>query len=139
MSENGAGSGDSAVTGEREIKASAHAVAFDRSDDRGGIACDCVHERLSYGGELIGRGSAERGDFIQVGADREKLAIARDDQGAELLFRFVFQIGDGGGQCEHASAGKTIGSIRRSEAKDSCRAIDLDSKEERTHGNMMHY
>jgi len=136
VSENGVGSGDPAVTGEREIKASAHTVAFDGGNDGGGIAGDCVHERLSHGGELIGLGAAEGSDFIQVGADRKKLAIARDDEWAECLFRFA---ANGGGQCQHASAGKAVSAIRRSEAKDARRAVDLDSEEERRHGNMMHY
>src|ERR1035437_5949343 len=43
MSEDGVGSGDSSVTGEREIEASAHAVAFDGGDGGRGIAGDCVH------------------------------------------------------------------------------------------------
>jgi hypothetical protein len=40
MSENCVGRGDPAVTGEREIKTSAHAVAFDRGNNGGGIADD---------------------------------------------------------------------------------------------------
>jgi len=97
MSEDGVGRCDPAVTGERKIKTSAHAVAFDRGDDGEGIAGDCVHECLSHGGELVGFGPGERGDFVQVGADREELAIARDDQRAELLFQFVFQFVNGDG------------------------------------------
>ncbi len=57
MSEDGVGPCDPAVTGEREVKASAHAVAFDRGNDCGGIACDRVHESLSDGGERIGLGA----------------------------------------------------------------------------------
>src|ERR1035437_3576687 len=40
MSEDGVGSGDPSVTGERKIKTSSHAVAFDRGNDGGGITGD---------------------------------------------------------------------------------------------------
>ncbi len=143
MSEDGVGRGDPAVTGEREIKTSAHAVAFDGGDDRGGIAGECVHECLSRGGELVGFGTGQCGDFVQVGADREKLTIARDDQWAERLLQFVFQIvfqlGDGDGQCENAGAGEAVGAVGRSETEDACRAVGVDSEEERRHENIMHY
>ncbi len=59
MSEDGVGRGDPAVAGERKIKTSAHAVAFDRGDDGGGIAGDCVHQCLSHGGEPIGFGAGQ--------------------------------------------------------------------------------
>ena len=52
MSKDGVGRGDPAMAGERKVEASAHAVAFDRGDDGGGIAGDCVHQCLSHGGEL---------------------------------------------------------------------------------------
>src|SRR5208282_6014558 len=77
MSEDGVGCGDPAVTGEREIKTSAHAVAFDGGDHGGGIAGECVHECLSHGREPIGFGTGPRSACVKVGADREKLAIAR--------------------------------------------------------------
>ncbi len=89
MSEDGVGSGDSAVTGERKIQTSAHAVAFDRGDHRRGIAGDGVHQRLAHGGKLIGFGAGQSGDFIQVGANREKLAIGGDDQRAVLPLEFA--------------------------------------------------
>ncbi len=127
MSEDGMGRSDSAVTGEREIKTSAHAVAFDRGDDGSGIAGDRVHQRLSHDGELVGLGAAERGDFIQVGADREKLAIARNDQRAQLPFEFALI--NGGAQCEHASAGKTVSAVGRSKAENARRAVNLNSEE----------
>src|SRR5208337_4814879 len=64
MSEDGVGRGDPAVTGEREIKTSAHAVAFDRGNDGGGITGDCVHEGLSHGGELASCGAGQHGVFF---------------------------------------------------------------------------
>lgn len=139
MSKDGVGRGDPAVTGEREIETSAHAVAINGGDDGDGVAGDCVHECLSHGGELAGFGAGQCGDFVQVGADREKMAIARDDQRAELLLQFVFEFSEGRGQCEHAGAGKAVGAVGRSEAQDARRAVGPYSEEERRHRNMMHY
>jgi hypothetical protein len=51
------GRGDAAVTGEREIGASAHAVAFDGGDDGGGMAGDRVHQSLNCGGEIVSFGA----------------------------------------------------------------------------------
>ena len=42
MSEDRIRSGNSSMTGEREIEASTHAVAFYGGDDRGGITGDCI-------------------------------------------------------------------------------------------------
>jgi hypothetical protein len=137
MSEDGVGCGDPAVTGEREIKTSAHAVAFDRGDDRHGIAGDCVHERLSHARELVGFRTGQCGDFVQVGADREKLAIARNDQWAELFFQLVFQFAEGNAQREHAGARKAVGTVVRREPQDVCRTAEFDSEEKRRHGNIL--
>jgi hypothetical protein len=135
MSEDGVGRGDPAVTGEREIKTSAHAVAFDGSDDGDGIARECVHESLPHGGEAIGFGTSQCSDFVKIGADREKLAIARHNKWAAMLpcfvFQIVFQFGDGDGQCEHAGAGEAVGAVGRSETEDACRTVGVDSEEER--------
>ena len=79
MSEDGVRSGDSTVTRECEVETSAHAMAFDGGDDRGGIGFDCVHEPLSEGGELVGFRAGQRIDFVQVGADGEELGFASDD------------------------------------------------------------
>ena len=104
MSKDCVRSGDPPVTGERKIKPSAHAVAFDRGDDGDGIAGDRVHERLSHGGELAGFRAAqwEGGDFVEVRTHRKESAIACNDQGAGL-FRPSFL--DGSGECAHAGAG----------------------------------
>jgi hypothetical protein len=109
MSEDGVGRGDPAVTSERKIQTSAHAVAFDRGDDGGGIAGDCIHECLPHGGELAGFAArqCQCGDFIQVGANRKELAIARDDQ----WLNFLFQFGEGNSQREHAGARETVGAV----------------------------
>ncbi len=79
MSEDGVGRGDSAVTSQREIKPSTHAMPFDRRNDRCQIAGDCVHKALTEERKLKRFGAAQNGDFIQIGADRKKLAVPRDD------------------------------------------------------------
>jgi len=139
MSEDGLGCGDPAVTGEREVETSAHAVAFDGGDDAGRIAGDCVHQCLSHGGELVGFGTGQCRDLMQVGADRKKLPIAGDDQRSRFLVYFVSQFVDGNGQCEHAGAGEAVGAFRRSEMENACRATGVDLEEARRHRNMMHY
>src|SRR5208282_2675141 len=88
MSEDGVRCGDPAVTGEREIETSAHAVAFDGGDDGGGIAGECVHECLPHGGETIGFGTGQCCYFFKFGAHREKLTIACDDKWTGLLLQF---------------------------------------------------
>ncbi len=48
MTEDGVGRGNPALTGQREVQTSAHAVAFNRGDDLRGIAGNGVHQRLSH-------------------------------------------------------------------------------------------
>lgn len=97
MSEDGLGRGDAAMTGQGQIEASAHAVTFDGGGDWGGIGGDGAHEGLSEGGERVGGGSGEGGDFVEVGAYGEEAAIAGDDEGmlVGVVFQFVSERFDG--------------------------------------------
>jgi len=58
MAEGGLGRGDAMVTGESQVEASTHAVAFNGGNDGGGMAGDCAHQRLAHGGEFVGRGAS---------------------------------------------------------------------------------
>jgi len=71
MAKDGAGGGDAAMAGQREIESSSHAVTFDRGDDWSGEAGDRTHQRLSYLGELIGFGTGQLGNLVEVGTCRE--------------------------------------------------------------------
>jgi len=113
MSEHGVRRGNSAMTSQREIKTSAHAVAFNRGDHRSGIAGDGVHERLSHGRKLIRLRTGQGGNFVQVGPHRKKLVIARDDQRVRLPRPFVFQFADGDAKRYHASASEAIRAVGR--------------------------
>ena len=135
MAKHRVGRGNSAVAREREVESSAHAMAFDGSDDRGGVACDRVHERLSHGGELVGLGPGQRGDFVQVGADGEKVGIAGDDERCGVVAQFV----EGGGQGEHAGAAEPVGAVGGGKPEEPGWGSGLGLEELRRHGNMMHY
>ncbi len=137
MAKNSVGRGDPAVTGEREIETSAHAVAFDRGHDRRGIAGDGVHQRLSHGREFISLRAGQRGDFVQICADRKKLAIAGYDQWSDVCFQFASQFTDCDGQRAHAAACKAIGSVGRSKSHDAYGAVGLDLEEECRHGTIL--
>ena len=137
MSEHRVRRGDPAVTCQRKIKPSAHAMALDRSDNRSGITGDCVHERLSHSGELVAFGASQDGNFLQIGANGEKMPIARDDQWANLLSRFAPQFADGNGQRKHARASETVGAVRRSKTQDASRTVAINVKGSRKHGNIL--
>jgi len=107
MPKNHVGRGNPAVTDQCKIKTSAHAMSFNSGDDGRWIAGDLVHQRLAHGGELEGLGPLERGDFIQISANRKKLPIARNDQWTNLFFQFVNR----DAQCENAATGKTIDTV----------------------------
>lgn len=58
MAKHRVGRGNSAMTGERQVESSAHAMAFDGSDDRSGKRRDGIHQSLTHLGECVGFGTA---------------------------------------------------------------------------------
>ncbi len=113
MSERRVRRSNSSVTGQREIKTSSHAGAFNRGDDRSRVAGDGIHERLSHGGKLVGLCAGQGSNFIQVGPHRKKSAIACDDQRNLLPLPFVPYFTDGGAKRHHESASEAIRAVRR--------------------------
>ena len=80
VSKDGVRRGDAAMTGERQIESSTHAVTFDHREYWAREALDDVHQLLANPCERKASGGVERLNLSQVGPRGEKFRIAGNDK-----------------------------------------------------------
>src|SRR5438105_12110941 len=73
-------SGHAVVAGESQVESAAQAVALDGGIDRGRELIDRLHESLPSLRELIGWGSAEGGNLVQICPGGEESFVAGEDE-----------------------------------------------------------
>ena len=107
MAEDRTGRGNPPVAGQHKIETSAHAIPVDRGIHGGGEAGNGVHQRPAHLREFNRAGCGQSSDFVEVGASREELFIAGEDQWARVASKIFYCVRQG----EHAGAGQAIGVI----------------------------
>ena len=90
MSEDGMRPRDAAMTGQCQVKSSAHAVAMHSSDRRAWKVRNRVHQALTHLGKAKGLWSSERNDLAEVCAGRKEMWIAGNDQSRRRTSRELF-------------------------------------------------
>jgi hypothetical protein len=102
------------ATGESEIEASTHAIAFDRGVGRRGMGRDGVHQALAEPGEFERGGAVESGDLGEVSAGGEKMYVAREDQRIRGTAQLKHNLCESG----YTFAREAVGLVERSEPDD---------------------
>jgi hypothetical protein len=82
MAKNGLRRCDALLASQRKVETSAHAVAVNSSDGWGGESGNSIHEPLTHLGKAERFGPVELGDFMEVGAGREEVRVAGEDESA---------------------------------------------------------
>ena len=124
VAEHRAGCGNTAMTGERQIEASTHAVAGNGGVDGGRKLLDRAHEFLPQPRKLVAGGTGEGGNFRELCARGEKLLVAGNNQrpGAGR------KLGQHISQPLHTFATQTIRSVCRVETQQVEAASFLQKK-----------
>src|SRR6266849_1518936 len=99
--------GHAVVAGKSQVESAAQAVALDGGIDRGRKLIDRLHESLPSLGELIGWGSAEGSNLVQVCPGGEKVFVAGEDEGFGILSQVKYHFGE----CADSRPGKPISGI----------------------------
>jgi hypothetical protein len=114
MSEHGVWGSNAAMTGEGEVKSSAHAVASDRSVDRGRILLECAHQALTQTRELASGRPHNGADFGKIGACGKEVGVSRDDERARCTSQTCHRLDER----EHAGPRQAVGVVLGYEAQE---------------------
>jgi hypothetical protein len=102
---DGVRAGNSALTRQSKIQASAHAVAVDGRNRESGEARHTLHEELPHLCKAKGLRSGQRGNLIEVSPGGKEMIVACDDENRWRMHREFFE---GNGQGLHARSGQSI-------------------------------
>lgn len=96
---------DPVMTGQRQVKASAHAVSEHSGIHRGWKSSDSIRKSLPSQGKFIRLGSPENSNLIEIGASGEEMLIAGDHERLWILSHPVYQ----SSKFEDAGVSETVG------------------------------
>jgi len=123
VSEEGVWSSDAALTCQRQVKPASHAITVDRGNGWSREGRDNVHQPLSHLCETKYFRAVQLGNFVEVGADGEKVRVAGDHQSRQRLLRKFFE---GGRQREDPGTGEAVGAVIGDEPQDREVTLSLD-------------
>lgn len=115
VSEEGVWSSDASLTCQRQVKPASHAITVDRGDSWSWEVRDNAHQPLSHLCETKCFRAVQLGNFVEVGADGEKVRIAGDHQSRQRSLRKFLE---GGCQRKDPGTGETVGAVNGDEPQD---------------------
>ena len=80
MAKDGMRSGNATRARQRQVEATAHAIAMHSCDGRSREVRDSVHETLAHLGEVERLGSVQLGNLVEIGARGEEVGIAGEHE-----------------------------------------------------------